>query len=170
MSDAEAAIHAANITLWGAIIVGTLAMVGTIVSTVIAPGMRARAEARERRENARIDALREIIPQMVTIALKNRFREVSSPVELGELAAMIVKFEMWLSPDEAVAGKIARHALVMGHGPTSSDEVNAKETEEFTSATGLLPLWVRGELTTEELADRFKKQTGVDFTRGATPS
>jgi len=139
-------------------------MIGTIVSSVIAPGMRARAEARERRENARIDALREIVPQMTTLALKNRFREISSPLELGELAAMIMKFEMWLSADEAVAGRIARRALIMGHGPTSTTDVNDRETKEFTSATGLLPLWVRGEISPAELATRFKQDTGVDFT------
>ena len=164
MSEAEAAIQAANITLWGAIIVGSLAMVGTIVSSIVAPFLRARAEATQRRENARIDALREIIPQMATLAVKNRFRDASSPLELSELTALIVKFEMWLSPDEAVAGRIVRRALLMAHAPTSTAELNDRETKEFTSATGLLPVWVRGEISPDELAKRFKRDTGVDFT------
>ncbi|MEN0022204.1 MAG: hypothetical protein AAGC61_02905 [Microbacterium sp.] len=163
MSDAEAAIQAANITLWGAIIVGTLAMVGTLVSSVIAPGLRARAEAHERRENARLDALRTIIPEMVTIALKNRFRASDSPAEIGELLACIVRFELWLDPNEAVIGRIVRNGLVMAHPSSVSSQENEQATTAFTSATGLLPRWVRGQLAPDDFLKQYNKETGRDL-------
>ncbi|KJQ52828.1 hypothetical protein [Microbacterium sp. SA39] len=166
MNDAEAAIQAANITLWGAIIVGSLAMIGTIVSSVIAPILRARAEAKQSRENARTDALREIIPSLISLAIRNRFRASTSSEEVAELAAAVAKFEMWLTPEEALIGTIARRGLVLSHAVTSTKELNDKETAAFTSATGVLPRWVRGELSPDEAWKEFERDTTAAASKG----
>lgn len=135
---------------------------GSLVGTVIVPAVGRRGDLKRARENARLDALRRIIPGLVGSSLLLRTQYTS---EHGDRALqLLAELEVWLTEDEWPIGRLATLAVL----PTKDSKVDDK-TEGHLLLPTLLPAWMRGEITAERAREIFEDRTGRTLYRVFTP-
>lgn len=156
MDAATAAIEAARIAVIGTIVVGVLAMIGTLVGTLVAPFLIRRSDSTQEAERQRVEALREIVPALAEAGTQLRANLTGERRDeaVARLYREQTRLEMWLRDEEWPIGRIAQVGFIArGDDPSHS--------KKFLAASVLIAAWARGEITALEAKDRFNREAGV---------
>lgn len=161
ITAAEAALEAARLGLIGTITVGVLATLGTLAGTLLAPFLIRRSEAKSAAAQRRREELADVIPQVISKGMRGAGPNASADAMVASMEAH-ARLGVLLRPDEWQIAAIAKDALSSGDGSTAA-------MKSAGAAATLIPMWARGEITSEQAAAIYERDAGKKVTRPTPP-
>lgn len=161
MTAAEVALEAARLGLIGTITVGVLATMGTLAGTLVAPFLIRRSEAKAKFAQQRHDDLAEVIPLLISKGTMGAIPG-ASVVAMAESLEAHARFGVLLGPKEWQMAAIAREALL-------AHDAGPAAMKASGTATALIPMWARGEISSAQAAAIYERDTGTKITRPTPP-
>lgn len=161
LTAAEAALEAARLGLISTITVGVLATLGTLAGTLLAPFLIRRSEAKSAAAQRRREELADVIPQVISKGMRGAGPNASADAMVASMEAH-ARLGVLLRPDEWQIAAIAKDGLMSSDGSTAA-------TKSAGVAATVIPMWARGEVTSEQAAAIYARDAGKKVTRPTPP-